>query len=164
VDAILIALPYDDPGVATQALYDEPFMVAVPKAIRGKGASASPRTSSRARACCCSGEGIASAIRCWEICHSVKTRERGTLARTMEGGSLETIRQMVAGGRRDGAAGDLDRRRRRQLRADRILPFARRSPSGASDWHGEKLPAPRGDRGAAQLDPRLQPASVEKLS
>ena len=31
VDAILIALPFEEPGIATRALYDEPFFVAVPK-------------------------------------------------------------------------------------------------------------------------------------
>src|SRR6185436_17569868 len=31
VDVILVALPFDEPGIATRAVYDEPFMVAVPK-------------------------------------------------------------------------------------------------------------------------------------
>src|SRR5262245_54631771 len=31
VDVILIALPFQEPAVETQAVYDEPFMVAIPK-------------------------------------------------------------------------------------------------------------------------------------
>jgi len=64
-----------------------------------------------------------------EICHTVRARERSPLARTLEGGSLETIRQMVAGGvgvtvlpatsTGAGGAGDLIR----------ILPFARPVPT-----------------------------------
>jgi LysR family hydrogen peroxide-inducible transcriptional activator len=33
-----------------------------------------------------------------EFCHTMRSRDRSALARTVEGGSLETIRQMVAGG------------------------------------------------------------------
>ena len=40
VDVILVALPFDEPGIATRAVYDEPFLVAVPKGHRGKAASA----------------------------------------------------------------------------------------------------------------------------
>src|SRR3970282_896535 len=31
VDVILIALPFAEPGIETRAVYDEPFLVAVPK-------------------------------------------------------------------------------------------------------------------------------------
>src|SRR6185436_2669324 len=88
VDVILVALPFDEPGIVTRAVYDEPFMVAVPKG------------------------------------HPWEGRKRVT------GGSLETIRQMVAGGvgvtvlpatstASGTGAGDLIR----------ILPFARPIPT-----------------------------------
>jgi LysR family transcriptional regulator, hydrogen peroxide-inducible genes activator len=65
-----------------------------------------------------------------EICHTVRARERSALAKTLEGGSLETIRQMVAGGvgvtvlpatstGAGGGAGELIR----------IVPFARPVPT-----------------------------------
>jgi LysR family hydrogen peroxide-inducible transcriptional activator len=31
VDVILVALPFEEPGIVTRAMYDEPFLVAVPK-------------------------------------------------------------------------------------------------------------------------------------
>jgi LysR family hydrogen peroxide-inducible transcriptional activator len=98
VDAILIALPYDDPGVATRALYDEPFMVAVPKGHPWEGRKRITSDELASESLLLLGEGHCFRDQVLEICHSVKTRERGALARTMEGGSLETIRQMVAGG------------------------------------------------------------------
>src|SRR4249920_3065594 len=72
VDVILVALPFAEPGVETRAVYDEPFFVAVPKGHP------------------------------WEnrkrVTSGVRAKERSPLAKTVEGGSLETIRQMVAGG------------------------------------------------------------------
>jgi LysR family hydrogen peroxide-inducible transcriptional activator len=75
------------------------------------------------------GEGHCFRDQVLEICHTVRARERSPLARTLEGGSLETIRQMVAGGvgvtvlpatsTGAGGAGDLIR----------ILPFARPVPT-----------------------------------
>ena len=72
------------------------------------------------------GEGHCFRDQVLEICH---TRTRGPFARTVEGGSLETIRQMVAGGvgitvlpsTSIGAGG---------MQSDliRILPFARPTP------------------------------------
>ena len=44
------------------------------------------------------GEGHCFRDQVLEICHTVRAKDRSPLARTVEGGSLETIRQMVAGG------------------------------------------------------------------
>ena len=44
------------------------------------------------------GEGHCFRDQVLEICHTVRAKERSALARTVEGGSLETIRQMVASG------------------------------------------------------------------
>jgi LysR family hydrogen peroxide-inducible transcriptional activator len=76
------------------------------------------------------GEGHCFRDQVLEICHTVRARERSPLAKTVEGGSLETIRQMVAGGvgitvlpatstATTGGANDLIR----------ILPFARPAPT-----------------------------------
>src|SRR3970282_992991 len=76
------------------------------------------------------GEGHCFRDHVLEICHVTKSRERSPIARTVEGGSLETIRHMVAGGvgitvlpatSVDGAAG------RSEL--IRILPFAKPVPT-----------------------------------
>jgi len=130
VDAMLIALPYDEPGVATHALYDEPFFVAVPK---GHAWEARKRITSEEltrESLLLLGEGHCFRDKVLEICHTVRSRERSGISRSVEGGSLETIRQMVAGGvgisvlpatslGPNNSAGDLIR----------ILPFARPTPT-----------------------------------
>jgi LysR family transcriptional regulator, hydrogen peroxide-inducible genes activator len=98
VDVILIALPYEEPGVATCAVYDEPFLVAVPK---GHPWEAKKRVSSdelTRESLLLLGEGHCFRDQVLDICHTVRARERSGISRTVEGGSLETIRQMVAGG------------------------------------------------------------------
>jgi LysR family hydrogen peroxide-inducible transcriptional activator len=95
---MLIALPHEEPGVATRALYDEPFFVAVPK---GHPWETRKRVSSdelMQESLLLLGEGHCFRDQVLEICHTVRSRERSGLSRTVEGGSLETIRQMVAGG------------------------------------------------------------------
>ncbi len=98
VDAILIALPYDEPGVATQALYDEPFFVAVPKGHAWENRKRVTADELTNESLLLLGEGHCFRDQVMEICHTVRARERSGLSRTVEGGSLETLRQMVAGG------------------------------------------------------------------
>jgi LysR family hydrogen peroxide-inducible transcriptional activator len=129
VDAILIALPYEESGVATRALYDEPFVVAVPKGHAWEGRKRVTSEELTNESLLLLGEGHCFRDQVLEICHTVRSRERSGLARTVEGGSLETIRQMVAGGvgvtvlpaTSIGAGG---------MQSDliRILPFARPTP------------------------------------
>lgn len=129
VDVILIALPFDEPGIATRAVYDEPFLVAVPKGHaweERKRISADELTS---ESLLLLGEGHCFRDQVLDICNVVRARERSSLAKTVEGGSLETIRQMVASGVGvtvlpstsigAGGTGDLIR----------ILPFSRPAPT-----------------------------------
>jgi LysR family transcriptional regulator, hydrogen peroxide-inducible genes activator len=98
VDVILVALPFEEPGVQTRAVYDEPFFVAVPK---GHAWEARKRITSEeltGESLLLLGEGHCFRDQVLEICHTVRSKERSGLARTVEGGSLETIRQMVASG------------------------------------------------------------------
>jgi LysR family hydrogen peroxide-inducible transcriptional activator len=129
VDAMLIALPYDEPGVATRPLYDEPFFVAVPKGHPWEGRKRVTTDELTSESLLLLGEGHCFRDQVLEICHTVRARERSGLSRTVEGGSLETIRQMVAGGvgvtvlpatslGAGASAGDLIR----------ILPFAKPTP------------------------------------
>jgi LysR family hydrogen peroxide-inducible transcriptional activator len=130
VDVILVALPFAEPGIETKAVYDEPFLVAVPKGHpwqERKRISAEELTK---ESLLLLGEGHCFRDQVLELCHVTKARERSPIARTMEGGSLETIRQMVAGGvgvtvlpatSVDGAAG------RSEL--IRIVPFAKPVPT-----------------------------------
>jgi LysR family hydrogen peroxide-inducible transcriptional activator len=99
VDVILIALPFEEPGVETRAVYDEPFFVAVPKGHPWEGRKRSVTSEELTKeSLLLLGEGHCFRDQVLEICHTVRTKERSPLARTVEGGSLETIRQMVAGG------------------------------------------------------------------
>ena len=130
VDVILIALPFDEPGVVTRAVYDEPFLVAVPKGHPWESKKRVTTEELTRESLLLLGEGHCFRDQVLEICHTVRSRERSPLAKTLEGGSLETIRQMVAGGvgitvlpatstAAGGGAGDLIR----------IVPFARPVPT-----------------------------------
>jgi LysR family hydrogen peroxide-inducible transcriptional activator len=130
VDVILVALPFEAPGVMTRAVYDEPFMVAVPKGHPWEGRKRVTSEELTSESLLLLGEGHCFRDQVLEICHTVRARERSPLAKTVEGGSLETIRQMVAGGvgitvlpatstATTGGANDLIR----------ILPFARPAPT-----------------------------------
>src|SRR5687767_6558559 len=98
VDVILVALPFEQPGVVTRAVYDEPFLVAVPKGHPWEGRKRVTSEELARESLLLLGEGHCFRDQVLEICHTVRGRERSALAKTLEGGSLETIRQMVAGG------------------------------------------------------------------
>jgi LysR family hydrogen peroxide-inducible transcriptional activator len=130
VDVILIALPFEAPGIATRAVYDEPFLVAVPKGHPWEHRKRVTSDELANESLLLLGEGHCFRDQVLEICHTVRSRERSSLSKTVEGGSLETIRQMVAGGvgvtvlpatstSASGGASDLIR----------ILPFARPAPT-----------------------------------
>ena len=130
VDVIVIALPFDEPGVETRAVYDEPFMVAIPKGHAWEGRKRITSEELTKESLLLLGEGHCFRDQVLEFCHTMRARERSPIARTVEGGSLETIRQMVAGGvgvtvlpstsvNANSGANDLIR----------ILPFARPVPS-----------------------------------
>jgi len=97
-DAILIALPFDEPGIATRAVYDEPFLVAVPKGHDWEGRKRISSDELARESLLLLGEGHCFRDQVLDICHVVRSRDRSSLAKTVEGGSLETIRQMVASG------------------------------------------------------------------
>ena len=129
VDVILIALPFDEPGIATRAVYDEPFLVAVPKGHDWEERKRISSDELARESLLLLGEGHCFRDQVLDICHVVRNRDRSSLAKTVEGGSLETIRQMVASGVGvtvlpstsvgAGSSGDLIR----------ILPFARPVPT-----------------------------------
>jgi len=91
VDAILIALPFVEPGIETRALYDEPFFVAIPKGHAWEGRKRITSEELTRESLLLLGEGHCFRDQVLEFCHTAHTR-------AIEGGSLETIRQMVASG------------------------------------------------------------------
>ncbi|HLS87682.1 MAG TPA: LysR substrate-binding domain-containing protein, partial [Burkholderiales bacterium] len=129
VDAILVALPFDEPGIESRALYDEPFFVAVPKGHPWEGRKRVTTDELTSESLLLLGEGHCFRDQVLEICHTIRGRERSALSRTVEGGSLETIRHMVASGvgvtvlpsTSVGAGGG-------SSELIRVLPFARPAP------------------------------------
>jgi LysR family transcriptional regulator, hydrogen peroxide-inducible genes activator len=91
VDVILIALPFDEPGIETRPVYDEPFFVAVPKGHAWEGRKRVTSEELTRESLLLLGEGHCFRDQVLEFCHTPRTR-------AIEGGSLETIRQMVASG------------------------------------------------------------------
>jgi len=99
VDVVLVALPFDEPGIATRAVYDEPFVIAVPKGHPWEGRKRVTSDELTRESLLLLGEGHCFRDQVLDVCNAVRARDnKGALARTVEGGSLETIRQMVAGG------------------------------------------------------------------
>ncbi|MDP1652968.1 MAG: LysR substrate-binding domain-containing protein [Rhodocyclaceae bacterium] len=94
VDAAIIALPFDIPGIKTHALYDEPFAVVVPKGHPLAQRQMIPSSEVRGdevlvlKAGNCFREQVLDA--CPEISHAEGS--------THEGHSIETVRCMVASG------------------------------------------------------------------
>jgi len=127
-DAILIALPFEEPGIATRAVYDEPFLVAIPKGHPWEDRKRISSDELTRESLLLLGEGHCFRDQVLDICHVVRSRDRSSLAKTVEGGSLETIRQMVASGvgvtvlpSTSVGAGGTD--------LIRVLPFARPVPT-----------------------------------
>ena len=98
VDVILVALPFSEPGVVTRAVYDEPFLVAVPQGhpLEKKKQIAADELAKESLLLLGAGHCFRDQV--LDLCSSVHRASRGGLAKTLEGGSLETIRQMVASG------------------------------------------------------------------
>ena len=91
VDVILIALPFHEPGVETRAVYDEPFFVAVPKGHAWETRKRITSEELTKESLLLLGEGHCFRDQVMEFCHTARSR-------AIEGGSLETIRHMVASG------------------------------------------------------------------
>lgn len=96
VDVIVIALPFGEPGIVTYALYDEPFRVAMPAGHPWAARSSIPPQELGDEKLLLLGAGNCFRDQVLEACP--RNKPDGSLQRTLEGGSLETIRQMVASG------------------------------------------------------------------
>jgi LysR family hydrogen peroxide-inducible transcriptional activator len=94
VDAIFIALPFNEPGIVTQTLYDEPFVVLLPKDhVLSKKTSIQPQELAKEEMLLLS-EGHCLRDQVIEACPT--NREDGGM--NIEGSSIETLRHMVASG------------------------------------------------------------------
>ena len=96
VDAIFISLPFADPGVVTQPLYDEPFVVLMRKDHPLSKKSSIKPSELKAEEMLLLGEDHCFRSQVIEACPHCHT-EAG-IQKTIEGTSLETLRHMVASG------------------------------------------------------------------
>ena len=98
VDAVVVALPFDEPGCVTRALYDEPFLVAVPVGHPWEKRKRISAQELKRESLLLLGEGHCLRDQVLEFCGPVGRAGRSSIGRSLQGGSLETIRQMVASG------------------------------------------------------------------
>jgi LysR family hydrogen peroxide-inducible transcriptional activator len=100
LDVILISLPFDEPGVLTLPLYREPFVLLLPRSHPLNQKKDVSIDDLRKEDVLLLGPGHCFRDQVLEVCPDCMKRStvEGSAARTMEGGSLETIRYMVASG------------------------------------------------------------------
>lgn len=94
VDAAVIALPFDVPGIVTQPLYDEPFQVVVPAGHPWEGRRAIPSMEVRGEDVLVLKAGNCFRDQVLDACPDI-SHEDGAMR---QGHSIETIRCMVASG------------------------------------------------------------------
>jgi LysR family hydrogen peroxide-inducible transcriptional activator len=100
LDAAIMALPLPDHGMLMQTLYDEPFVVAVPKAHPWAKKRDIPADDLKAETMLLLGSGHCFRDQVLEVCPEMArfSSPGHGMQRTFEGSSLETIRHMVASG------------------------------------------------------------------
>jgi LysR family hydrogen peroxide-inducible transcriptional activator len=100
LDVILISLPFDEPGVVTMPLYEEPFVLLIPSSHPLNQKPDFELADLRNEDVLLLGPGHCFRDQVLQVCPECVGRSRtdGSTAQTLEGGSLETIRYMVAGG------------------------------------------------------------------
>ncbi|MBS0308246.1 MAG: LysR family transcriptional regulator [Proteobacteria bacterium] len=100
LDAAIMALPLPSNGLHMQALYDEPFVVALPKDHPWAGRANVSAEDLKSETMLLLGAGHCFRDQVLEVCPEMarfSTTGDG-IARSFEGSSLETIRHMVASG------------------------------------------------------------------
>ena len=97
LDTILIALPFDEPGIVTRPLYEEPFVVVLPAAHPWQEREQIVAEDLADENLLMLGAGHCFRDQVLEACPACQHSGQ-TLQKSLEGSSLETIRLMVASG------------------------------------------------------------------
>lgn len=98
LDAIIIALPFNEPDVLTKPLYDEPFSLLIPAShpwAHRENVSLEELDDNKLLLL---GEGHCFRDQVLEACPSLRKNDEQARQTTIESSSLETIRHMVASG------------------------------------------------------------------
>ena len=96
LDVIVIALPFDEPGIVARPIYDEPFCVALPCSHPLARNELISRDQVAAENLLLLGKGNCFRDQVVQACP--KLSEPGGIEGALEGSSLETVRHMVASG------------------------------------------------------------------
>ena len=100
LDVLILSLPFDEPGVATQAVYEEPFVVLMPLGHPLEAATQVDAATLARQDLLLLGPGHCfrdQVLRFCPECNRLSVTS-DNMQRTLEGSSLETIRLMVATG------------------------------------------------------------------
>jgi LysR family transcriptional regulator, hydrogen peroxide-inducible genes activator len=100
IDVAILALPLPESGLCVQPVYDEPFMVAVPRRHAWTRRRSIASSDLQTETMLLLGSGHCFRDQVLDVCPELSrgSEATGALQRTFEGSSLETIRQMVATG------------------------------------------------------------------
>jgi len=100
IDCAIVALPLPDTGLAIHPLYDEPFLVAIPKSHHWAGRKEIASSELKDETMLLLGAGHCFRDQVLEVCPELSRFSAASegIQRTFEGSSLETIRHMVAAG------------------------------------------------------------------
>lgn len=96
LDVIVIALPFAEPGLVAQPVYDEPFRVVMPREHAWRGRETIRPDELDGQNLLLLGQGNCFRDQVLESCPRLSAPD--ALADSLEGSSLETIRYMVASG------------------------------------------------------------------
>mgnify|MGYP003732752505 FL=1 len=100
IDVAILAEPFPEQGLMSQAVYDEPFVVAVPRHHAWAGRSAVSSRELKSETMLLLGTGHCFRDHVLEVCPELSRYSQASagIQKTFEGSSLETIRHMVASG------------------------------------------------------------------
>lgn len=99
LDAVILSLPFEEPGMVIQPLYDEPFQVAMPAGHPWCQRDAIPPEDLGKEPVLLLGAGNCFRDQVLQVCPNLQRSESANgMQQTLEGSSLETIRYMVASG------------------------------------------------------------------
>lgn len=100
IDCAIVALPLQETGLTIIPLYDEPFMVAVPRSHMWADRTELATSELKDETMLLLGTGHCFRDQVLEVCPELSRFAAGSegIQRTFEGSSLETIRHMVAAG------------------------------------------------------------------
>ncbi|WP_028292290.1 hydrogen peroxide-inducible genes activator [Oceanobacter kriegii] len=98
LDAIIVALPFNEPDVLTRPLYDENFVVVLPKNHPWKNQQTIEPEQLADEDLLMLGEGHCFRDQVFEHCPALSRKHHTRLGSVLEGSSLETLKHMVASG------------------------------------------------------------------